>query len=200
MTEDEEKARSTIEKKTAINLVEAFAVAIKHYLRNEDSIYYMDLYYLVKFLPEYALPAGRPMENDLSPPPKPDPSADAPVDGMIEEKSADQSQRVHYAKHVTTESSLPFPATTPSSRLPDSREDGNLPLFRRTNTANTIIPQSDEGHLYPAYLPPRDYIFTIFPFSLLMKQSKTPGGIRSHLRSKATSHNIPLEISLYLAC
>lgn len=39
-SEDEAKARSLIEKKSAINLLEAFAVAIKHYLRGEDGIYY----------------------------------------------------------------------------------------------------------------------------------------------------------------
>ncbi|KAJ7069973.1 Bestrophin, RFP-TM, chloride channel-domain-containing protein [Mycena amicta] len=52
------KARGMVEKKTIINLVEAFAVAVKHYLRGEDGIYYQDLYYLVKFLPAYALPPG----------------------------------------------------------------------------------------------------------------------------------------------
>lgn len=39
-SEDDSNARSTIEKKTVINLVEAFSVAIKHYLRGEDGIYY----------------------------------------------------------------------------------------------------------------------------------------------------------------
>ena len=39
-SEDEAKARSLIEKKSAINLLEAFAVSIKHYLRGEDGIYY----------------------------------------------------------------------------------------------------------------------------------------------------------------
>ena len=29
-----------VEKKSAINLLEAFAVAVKHYLRGEDGIYY----------------------------------------------------------------------------------------------------------------------------------------------------------------
>ena len=34
------KARTLIEKKSALNLLEAFAVAVKHYLRGEDGIYY----------------------------------------------------------------------------------------------------------------------------------------------------------------
>ena len=33
-------SRSMVEKKTAINLLEAFAVSVKHYLRDEDGIYY----------------------------------------------------------------------------------------------------------------------------------------------------------------
>ena len=37
--DDEEiKVRVLFEKKTAINLLEAFAVAVKHYLRGEDGI------------------------------------------------------------------------------------------------------------------------------------------------------------------
>ncbi|KAJ7148784.1 Bestrophin, RFP-TM, chloride channel-domain-containing protein [Mycena crocata] len=60
------KSRSMIEKKTVINLLEAFGVAVKHYLRGEDGIYYQDLYYLVKFLPAYALPAGIPSNADLT--------------------------------------------------------------------------------------------------------------------------------------
>lgn len=39
-SEEEAKARSLIEKKSAINLVEAFSVSVKHYLRGEDGIYY----------------------------------------------------------------------------------------------------------------------------------------------------------------
>ncbi|KAG8935164.1 hypothetical protein FRC01_007397 [Tulasnella sp. 417] len=54
------RAATVIEKKSAINLIEAFAVAVKHYLRGEETIYYEDLYHLVKFLPVYILPAGRP--------------------------------------------------------------------------------------------------------------------------------------------
>lgn len=56
----EMRAATVIEKKSAINLIEAFAVAVKHYLRGEEGIYYEDLYNLVKFLPVYMLPAGRP--------------------------------------------------------------------------------------------------------------------------------------------
>lgn len=36
----EKKARAMVEKKSIINLLEAYAVAIKHYLRGEDGILY----------------------------------------------------------------------------------------------------------------------------------------------------------------
>ena len=35
-----------------LNLLEAFAVALKHYLRGETGIHYEDLYHLVLFLPK----------------------------------------------------------------------------------------------------------------------------------------------------
>lgn len=34
------KAKTLVEKKTVINLLGAYAVAVKHYLRGEDGIYY----------------------------------------------------------------------------------------------------------------------------------------------------------------
>ncbi|KAG8765796.1 hypothetical protein FRC15_006744, partial [Serendipita sp. 397] len=52
-TEEEERLRSIIEKRTMINLIQAFSVAMKHFLRGEDGIYYQDLYPLVCFLPRY---------------------------------------------------------------------------------------------------------------------------------------------------
>ena len=38
MPEDEVKARVLIEKKTVLNLVDAFCVSIKHYLRGEEGM------------------------------------------------------------------------------------------------------------------------------------------------------------------
>ena len=41
--EDRERMKGLIEKRTIINLIEAFAVASKHYLRGEGGIYYEDV-------------------------------------------------------------------------------------------------------------------------------------------------------------
>ncbi|KAG9016172.1 hypothetical protein FRB93_011646 [Tulasnella sp. JGI-2019a] len=45
------RLRAIIERKTMLNLVQAFSVSVKHYLRSEPGIYYEDLYPLLSFLP-----------------------------------------------------------------------------------------------------------------------------------------------------
>ncbi|KAF8988769.1 Bestrophin, RFP-TM, chloride channel-domain-containing protein [Cyathus striatus] len=46
--------KSVIEKKTMIKLIQAFAVSVKHLLRNEEGVGYADLYPLIKCLPRFA--------------------------------------------------------------------------------------------------------------------------------------------------
>jgi len=46
--------QNVIEKKTMVNLVLAFSVSVKHFLRGERGPYYEDLYPLISFLPRYA--------------------------------------------------------------------------------------------------------------------------------------------------
>jgi len=71
-----------------------------------------------------------------------------------------------------------------------------------------ILAQQDEAYLLPAHLPPKYGVFDLFPFSLLVKyltekgkdvKGKKGARLRAKLRNQATvSHNIPLELSLYL--
>ncbi|KAG8956831.1 hypothetical protein FRC04_000309 [Tulasnella sp. 424] len=49
---DEIQIRAIIERKSMMNLVQAFSVSVKHYLRSEPGIYYEDLYPLLSFLPQ----------------------------------------------------------------------------------------------------------------------------------------------------
>ncbi|KIP03186.1 hypothetical protein PHLGIDRAFT_253223 [Phlebiopsis gigantea 11061_1 CR5-6] len=56
--------RVMAEKRMALGLIEGFAVALKHHLRGEKSIYYQDLYPLVKPLHEYPQHAA-PTEGPL---------------------------------------------------------------------------------------------------------------------------------------
>ncbi|CUA75410.1 hypothetical protein RSOLAG22IIIB_05883 [Rhizoctonia solani] len=55
--------RAKIEKASMINLVQAFSVAVKHYLRGEPGIFYQDLYPLIAFLPQYGI-EDTPTESD----------------------------------------------------------------------------------------------------------------------------------------
>ncbi|KAG9128323.1 hypothetical protein FRC07_000831 [Ceratobasidium sp. 392] len=49
------KLKAIIEKKSMINLIQAYSVAVKHFLRGEPGIYYQDLYPLIAFLPQFAI-------------------------------------------------------------------------------------------------------------------------------------------------
>lgn len=178
MSLEERKARALVEKKTVLNLVEAFSVAIKHYLRGEEGIYYEDLYHLVKFLPPYALPNGLPSAVDLSEMPK-----NRSSDGTRHSVSRNEPEK-------NAEGQLPLPVTA----------EPRSPVFR-PSTGRI----GDESFLLPARNPPEFAIFDVFPFSLLVRQltkrgKDVKGKKAARLRAKENivSHNVPLEISLYL--
>lgn len=174
---DEAKARVILEKKTVINLLEAFAVSVKHYLRGEDGVHYQDLFHLVKFLPAYALPPGFPSRTDLA----------------RNENLSEGDDGLNAAC-----SDLPAPVSATSPRGPVTPTSGRFS-------------QGDKAHfsgeyLLPARMPPKYSLFDLFPFSLLVKaltrSGREVGGVKAaRLRARrrgVTSHNIPLEISLYL--
>ncbi|ESK91588.1 UPF0187-domain-containing protein [Moniliophthora roreri MCA 2997] len=204
---DELKAKAMIEKKTVINLLEAFSVAVKHYLRGEDGIYYEDLYYLVKFLPAYALPPGIPSSAELS-----GSSSVHRRTSEVEEKKALEiaSEGQHH---------LPLPVTTPNiSRRAQFQamtsahdgprsypSNGSIPSVDREKV---ILTRADEMYLLPPKNPPKYHFFDIFPFSLFVKmltkrgknvKGKKAAKVRAQMRNKTISHNLPLEISLYLS-
>ena len=146
---------------------------MKHHLRGEEDIYYVDLYHLTKFLPAYGLPAGRPTQNQ-------DFSDDG---GTISDSKFDT---------VGTAVGLPFPVTT-SSRGGKETTSSHPPLL-------------------PAHDPPRTTIFDIWPFSTFVETLTERGYAVSGKRAAKeraklgrdkegyiVSHNIPLEITLYLS-
>ncbi|KAG6868578.1 hypothetical protein C0993_000843 [Termitomyces sp. T159_Od127] len=175
-------ARSMIERKTVINLLEAFAVSLKHYLRGEDGIFYQDLYHLVKFLPAYALPLCIP----------------SAVDGTNGPITSPSSPR--------NSPSLPVPATSRKTSFLTpvnvNEKSFNPPKDKAASS------RGDGSSLLPAYNPPKYHLFDLFPFSLLMKwltrsgrevKGKAAAKLRARIRETTTSHNIPLEMSLYLS-
>lgn len=183
-----------------------------------------DLYYLVKYLPAYALPAGRPSMIDVnafdeeddaeSPGPLTSPwsiSAAPPTPGkrpsvtippmssVLRERNGPASPRI-----------LPPPVSTGS---PGQRGSYLSSVFQsRSNRVSRekeriILPRDEESLLMPAYMPPKYSIFDLFPFSLLGRflthqgkevKGKKSARIRAKLRNQTISHNLPLELSLYL--
>lgn len=178
---EERKARTLLEKKTVLNLIEAFGASVKHYLRGEDGIFYEDLYHLVKFLPPYALPAGLPSAVDVS---------EIPMN-RSSDGTRQSSSRAGPKK--SAEGELPLPVTA-EPRSPTSKSFRGRP--------------GDESFLLPARNPPQFAIFDVFPFSLLVRQltkrgkdikGKKAARLRASMKDHVISHNIPLEISLYLS-
>jgi len=187
--------------------VEAFGVAVKHYLRGEDGIYYQfvaythrgvlsyrlhrDLYYLVKFLPAYALPAGRPslstpQQHDLDAsvvepqtPPETFSSKGSPqTQGLgVPVSSRGQSSitiatpTVMRQRENATVQLLPAPVSLKSSGF---TRGSTLTTSMSPNLTTTmhrerlVLAQEDESCLLPARLPPKYSFFDLFPFSLFV--------------------------------
>lgn len=69
---------------------------------------------------------------------------------------------------------------------------------------NVVLSREEESFLQPGYLPPTYPLLDLFPFSIIVKYlarhgkgGKGMSARRARLQTTAT-HNIPLEISLYL--
>ncbi|KAG2098703.1 Bestrophin, RFP-TM, chloride channel-domain-containing protein [Suillus discolor] len=195
---EEYKAKTLIEKKSVVNLLEAFAVAVKHYLRGEDGIYYEDLYYLVKFLPKYPFPPTIP-SVDLD-------RTSITSDGV---PASPRSGHFHgsLTRRTPAPGQLPLPNTAPTPSLRVATEktlhtDGRPQRGVKFSTAPV--------DLFPAMNPPKYSLLDLFPFSLLVWML-TKDGLRKNgaavkgkraAKRRATMrsqyYNIPLEISLYL--
>ncbi|KAL0058351.1 hypothetical protein AAF712_014970 [Marasmius tenuissimus] len=220
---DGDLARAMIEKKTMINLLEAFSVAVKHYLRGEDGIYYEDLYYLVKFLPAYDLPSGLPLQRtDDVPSGATHRKGCSTISTETQTSRGGDSTAVHSrspthefeqepAQSTAVQFQIPPPVTTPGPRktfTPPKTRSMGAEAKTKVHCDNIITSREDEKHLLPSELPPKYHYFDIFPFSLLVDlmvaRGKEVGGqkaakVRAKMRNKTVSHNLPLEISLYLS-
>lgn len=230
MTEKERKARVLIEKKTVLNLIDAFAVAVKHYLRGEEGIFYEDLYHTTKFLPSYALPTGLPSNADLAT------ELGSPKSMTFRHQQAAAMQRRSAerprpsftgsanqrrgAESIPSESTnhLPIPTTSPgeagekSEKVefldlpPPPRSPNSVPSANGRRAKDSLA--EGDGFLFPARNPPRYSYFDLFPFSLLVKfltkrgkevKGKKGARLRARLQHHSGTHNLPLEISLYLS-
>lgn len=202
--QSEARARNIIEKRTAINLVEAFSVALKHYLRGEEGMYYQDLYHLVKFFPAYSLPAGMPSQRLKSRIP------------------AEEMEATMGGGSWSGSTSTGLPTSNSDGRAPfhlptvsEERTTGpKRPGFHRGSTIRrpgTHYRRATGPHgdvdLAPASNPPNWGAFDLWPLSLLVKiftkKRKPIGGkkaAKERAKDMSISHNIPLGITLYMVC
>lgn len=195
------------------------SVAVKHYLRGEEGCYYEDLWPLVKFLPAYALPAGLPSPGFADTEDKHGPNghanSDDPPDAIFPKSvsaphlplpvssSMKKRPQVTYAPHSPTLSRSP--PTSPVSSRPRRLSASLAPPRIATHL-------TEEPTLLPSRMPPKFSYFDVFPFSLLVKLLTTKGKevkgrkaarLRAKMgsggrRGSIVSHNVPLEITLYL--
>lgn len=247
---EEVEARILIEKKTSINLIEGFAVAVKHYLRGEEGIDYADLYHLVKYLPSYPLPTGIPSQDDfhmVSNSPTRDQSGphmrkgqhrDAAQSENHHRKSSSAGRRGSILDDTLPDggclpgvSDLPLPATSPSPRHSLDKPRQPRPMEKATSresASDTAVGESktsshldvpprslagarlrksidDLKALKPAYFSPGFGWSDFLPSFLTRRYDAKPDGGHhgrrgAKLHAKFTlTHNIPLEISLYLS-
>lgn len=184
-----EYAMTLIEKKTVVNLLEAYAIAVKHYLRGEEGIHYKDLYPLVPFLSSlhYSFPAIVPSKND--------------------EIRRLRRRHTHDPNHDTSEfSGRAAVGPTHEVTVPGSLSRLDNRRFWTDTTTKTIAPPYyDPESLLPAELPPRHCWRAAFPFPIffwvwriLKKHFCKLGADDAPQNFRPRKNNVPLEISLYL--
>ncbi|KAG8825973.1 hypothetical protein FRC19_010052 [Serendipita sp. 401] len=187
-TVQEYKARTLVEKKTVLNLLEAFAVALKHYLRGEEGTHYEDLYPLIKFLPAYALPAGYEVQW-------PDPR----------HKQADPTSFTSPVQEYGHEQGLPAPVTM-KQRGPAIHATPLVDEKYRSNSTSSKTDPQNIIYLAPSRNPPPYHIFDFWPFYLFVRSLQKDGkalkgrkALRDRAKNRDGSDNVPLEITLYLS-
>ncbi|KAH8832930.1 UPF0187-domain-containing protein [Flagelloscypha sp. PMI_526] len=192
--------QSVIEKRSYVNLIQAFSVSVKHYLRGEPGPYYQDLYPLISFLPRYAnespddtLPlwaafADLPVDPNAPRTASPSHAANAPPpeNGTDEEKpkgsffsstSRKSQSRLHRKRSFDPEAALPS-------------VESERPLLPARNPPATSLAD---------YIP----LFRLFAFlwhkirRQAVRKDRTALGGKKKLA--LIDSNVPLEIVLYLS-
>ncbi|GJE86689.1 Bestrophin, RFP-TM, chloride channel-domain-containing protein [Phanerochaete sordida] len=201
-----------IEKKSMINLVQAYSVAVKHMLRGEGGVYYADLYPMISFLPRFSQPLDKATEEDMLP----------------LWKASDMDHDAHRSIRTETLMSTHM-SRSASSPLPQSSEDGEKSEksswfgSKRVKRAKfdpemalPVLPS--ERPLLPARNPPESSLYDYFgflrifkpiikPFSRRLRQVTTPPEPMSargrtitgkRIRPELADSNVPVEIALFL--
>lgn len=202
LSEDESRARAIIEKRSMINLVQAFSVSMKHFLRSEEGIYYQDLYPLICFLPRYvdAGPDGKRTQDPSSS------QTSAGGNGTVGAAGTQWTAVGSDELPLWYESPLKKKKYKPSSK----------PKRQRTFDPEKVLPTVESDiPLRPARLPPKFSIWALFPFLLPFRwvAKKLSRRVRERIlregdertisgkvkKPAKVESNVPLEVTLYLS-
>lgn len=172
---DRDAARALLEKKTMLNLLEAFAVALKHYLRGETGIHYEDLYHLVLFLPKYQLPNATPIRRSDIPNPtsnhthsRRDPLSRSASCG-IGANEGDESMATTEDGKLQPSSGFTSGTTTPFDgglkfRTNSSAGYSGVGTSSPSDKSSNWGPRNPDKPLLPAHNPPRfNFIDDVIP-------------------------------------
>jgi len=170
--------QNVIEKKTMVNLVLAFAVSVKHFLRDEPGVYYEDLYPLISFLPRYANGLTGP-ESDKLPLWHEDDEPHRHVDEPVTELGADSSSQNSTRRGAS-------PIGDPEKALPQVASDRPL---------------------RPARNPPHASVYDYIPLlrffkwvgRTLTRKARPRGRGKARRFNEYVESHIPLEIILVLS-
>jgi len=179
---DDEMLKGIIERKSFINLIEGFAVSLKHYLRGEHGIYYEDLYHLACFLPKYHFPTSLPMER---------PDLMQAENCAEESHSSSQHNPLHHRSHTSIVVDKQVETEKPPSCCPPT------------------APFPPPHKLKPNYNPPEEKLCECIPVGIMKsiwKGTRNATGLRKKKASysrRIHEDNIPLEMiccmSAYIA-
>ncbi|KAF5383205.1 hypothetical protein D9615_004939 [Tricholomella constricta] len=213
--------QGVIEKKTMINLIQAFSVSVKHFLRGEPGVYYQDLYPLICFLPRYANADGAHAEEDKLPLWSASDDIEKAYKRKEKNPRAAQDTLGHHPQRTV---SLPTGHARGETLVDDSKSEASWfrSLSKNGNTAGRsarrktfdpekVLPEVDSRHpLKPARNPPvaslYDYIplLRIFKWVVrtLLRRAKPQHEIDARLKKKKLDQvesNVPMEICLVLS-
>lgn len=185
---DEEKLRALIEKKTMLNLIQAFSVSLKHYLRGEYGIYYDDLYHLTCMLPKY---------NQVGP------SYFSRVPHLPELGNIDHYNLNKSERTISQDSSFVIEVEEAYSAKSGEGVARNSSLSQ-VPKIQPADPMKPPINLLPAYNPPPRTAYDHLPFlkffRTLIKGTMNLTGQRSATdRRYNPGENLPLEIMWHLS-
>ncbi|KAG8679008.1 hypothetical protein FRC09_019334, partial [Ceratobasidium sp. 395] len=179
--------KAIIEKKSMINVVQAYSASVKHYLRGESGVYYQDVYPLIAFLPQYANQSGQK-----------DPDARLPL-------WSDVTNSAGY--HVPRE----------EGQNGDTVPDGLFGRKKKRDfDPEKVLPDVAPNHVYlaPARLPPKLGFFDYFPIFMPLKamyklvkraakklddDNEGRSWTGKKLQRPVVESVVPLELALYLS-